>query len=320
MHRTFRKLLDGASGTSELIVAIFIDVRGFSQWSKTVESPDTAMFIKRVYSRIVDEYFPSAAFFKPTGDGLLVIVKYDEKTLKTVVQSCVSSSMKLCADFKNFCKDDPMINFPVPPNIGVGLSRGTACRLSSGHKILDYSGRLLNLASRLNDLARPQGIVFDEALGFELLDDATKSKFRDVKVYVRGLAEQVPISVYFTSELTLISKTSQKPISEPSWEKVEHKITLAQLADIGASLALDLGKAPSDKAQVFATAKYPAIAKNGEKLVPGYQFEENLEFEVLTKGVLHSVRVKLGDMEARLRKAGMKDSQIISIIATFPVA
>ena len=66
-------------------------------------------------------------------------------------------------DFPTMFTDDPMINFATPTNLGFGIARGTACCLFSGKRILDYSGQLLNLAARLNDLARPKGLVIDGA-------------------------------------------------------------------------------------------------------------------------------------------------------------
>ncbi|MCJ7692880.1 MAG: hypothetical protein MUO22_05640 [Sedimentisphaerales bacterium] len=72
MHRNLRKLLENAEGVSEFIIAINVDIRGFSEFSLQVESPDAAMYVKRVYIRLVDDYLTGASFFKPTGDGLLL--------------------------------------------------------------------------------------------------------------------------------------------------------------------------------------------------------------------------------------------------------
>lgn len=48
MHRDFRGLLEGAIGVSDQIVAIFIDVRGFSVFSRTNDSADVATFVRHV--------------------------------------------------------------------------------------------------------------------------------------------------------------------------------------------------------------------------------------------------------------------------------
>ena len=50
-----------------------------------------------------------------------------------------------------------MITFELPPDIGIGVARGSATRISTQDGILDYSGRPLNLAARLVNFARPRG-------------------------------------------------------------------------------------------------------------------------------------------------------------------
>src|ERR1043166_1205127 len=151
MHRQFRKLLNDAEGNAEHVIAIYADVRGFSEFSQDVESTDVAMFVKRVYAKLIDKYFSNAVYFKSTGDGLMIILRYTEKTLQESVRSAISNCMKAHAEFPSFCDGDPMINFNVPKMIGFGIARGSACCLSSKRKTLDYSGRVLNLASRLLD-------------------------------------------------------------------------------------------------------------------------------------------------------------------------
>ena len=48
MHREFKELLKNATGRSEFIIAVLIDIRGFTPFSKSVESAEVAMFIKKV--------------------------------------------------------------------------------------------------------------------------------------------------------------------------------------------------------------------------------------------------------------------------------
>ena len=114
MHRTFRKLLENATGVSEFVIAINLDIRGFSSFSKEVESPDAAIFIKKVYRKLIDDYFPNASFFKPTGDGLLIILPYTENNLQDILRNTINSCFKALTNFGSFCANDPMINFNVP--------------------------------------------------------------------------------------------------------------------------------------------------------------------------------------------------------------
>lgn len=222
MHRIFRKALDTATGVSQFIIAVIVDIRGFSAFSQTRESPDTAMFIKKVYTKLIDSYFDFASFYKSTGDGLLLTIPYNESNLKEMAQKTVVICMACHAEFGNICKHDPMINFEVPKKIGIGISRGTACCLVSGEKIIDYSGRLLNLTARLTNLARPSGIVIDGSFGVgKLLDKDTKANFKRQDVYLDGIAEYEPIQVYFTKKFTTIPKHNTEQIGTIRWRHIE---------------------------------------------------------------------------------------------------
>lgn len=187
-----------------------LDIRDFSSFSMRVESPETAMFLKRVYGRIIENYFADASFFKPTGDGLLIIVPYSEHNLQDVLPQTVRKCIEIVEQFGSFCSDDPMINFEVPDCMGIGLSRGAACRLTSSDRTLDYSGRSLNMASRLMDFARPKGVVFDNSFGIELLPTPVREMFEQDRVYIRSLAEDEPQSIWFTKAWTTISPASKQ--------------------------------------------------------------------------------------------------------------
>ena len=220
MHRLFRQALDDATGESKFVIVVFVDIRGFSAFSQRCESPDTAMFIKRVYMKMIDTYFSFASFYKSTGEGLLLTIPFTEKTLEEMSQKTVESCIACHSEFGDICKGDPMIYFSVPDKVGIGVARGTACCLASGDTTIDYSGRLLNLASRLTGLARPSGIVIDGNFGINILSEELKGNFGEERVYLDGIAEEEPIEVYFTKEFTTIPKRNRQPIAEKRWRHV----------------------------------------------------------------------------------------------------
>ncbi|MDF2769432.1 MAG: putative adenylate/guanylate cyclase [Nitrososphaeraceae archaeon] len=86
----FRKLLDNVQGRSEFVIAVIIDVRGFSSFAMKVESVQTTAFLKRIYIEMIDRYFGNASFVKPTGDGLLLAFPHDETNLKEVASYCLT--------------------------------------------------------------------------------------------------------------------------------------------------------------------------------------------------------------------------------------
>src|SRR6266540_5173433 len=177
MHRTFKNLLPDARGESEIILAANIDVRGFSSFSLARGSSETVLYLKKIYLHILERFFPDATYFKPAGDGLLVVISFEEETLSETLTTTIQSCLELVKEFKNLCDDDPGIYFATPTGVGIGLSRGEAARLVAKTRTLDYSGRVLNLATRLMELARPSGLVFDETIPAQLLPEELQASF-----------------------------------------------------------------------------------------------------------------------------------------------
>ena len=312
MHRVFRELLEDATGVSEFIIAVNLDIRGFSSFSKKVESPDTAMFIRKVYMRLIDNYFPNASFFKPTGDGLLITLPYTEKDLQDIAENTINTCLKVLKEFGTFCANDPMINFEVPRKVGIGLSRGTACRLVSKNKILDYSGRVLNLASRLMDFARPSGIVFDSEFGIELLSDKQIELFAKDSIYTKGIAEREPIDIYYTKDLTRIPLLSKQPIDRIKWNTSKDSLTLRKIKGYPPRFYYMLETEPIDPSQIRVSITYPGVVR-GKKYKEILSFFDFSNFQYSLEAGKPTVIVEFDALAKRLEAAGVKDSWGVDI-------
>ncbi len=206
-----RKGLEHAVGVSEYAIIIYADVRGFSDFSDDHESPDVATFIREVFMHMIDDYFPFGSFYKSTGDGLMISVHFDRDTVVDMLARSVDSAVRCVEDFPTFSRNNPMITFETPQNMGIGIARGTTCCLVSDGRILDYSGQLVNLAARLNDLARPRGVVLDGAFGYNHLSRELQDKFELAHAYVRGIAEAAPRDIYILKDVVTISERAQRP-------------------------------------------------------------------------------------------------------------
>lgn len=265
MHRELKKLLHSATGDSRFVVVVFLDVRGFSSFAKLAESSESAVFLKSAYTTILDDFFPTASFFKPTGDGLLVILDYTEDTLQAAVQNAVEKSVELVELFPTICADDPMVNFDVPGELGIGLARGAATRLTSGDMILDYSGRPLNLAARLMDVARPSGVVFSDALSLELLEPELASRFEGDRCYIKGLAEDLPMQVHYLAERTIIAENYKRPINRTRVQaEPSRTVTAGHLESMG-SFRFALTGEPVDRDKIELVASHPRATPSGPK-------------------------------------------------------
>ncbi|MFC1522888.1 hypothetical protein ACFL6Y_10815 [Elusimicrobiota bacterium] len=229
MIKKFRKALEKAQGRSEFVIAVMCDIRGFSEFSTTHESPDTAMFIKRIYIQLIDKYFSGAHFVKPTGDGLMLIFKYTEGSLLEVSKEVMHACFRCMKEFPGICKDDPMINFKTPPLIAFGISRGPACCLYSGKQLLDYAGHLLNLATRLMDLARPSGIVIDGQYLKNVIPTRLQNRFIEKGVYIRGIAEEEPHPVFYSKSEVKLPEIALVPLKSYKWSRIEKLLKLKDL-------------------------------------------------------------------------------------------
>lgn len=318
MHREFRELLEDAKGVSQQIVAINLDIRGFTPFCEGKDSFDVAAYIARVYMKIIDGYFSNATFYKPTGDGLLIVVLCEEE-VKVTVDKIIESCLKLVGDFGNLCEGEEIIYFPTPEKIGIGIARGSACCIVSDDKILDYSGKVLNLASRLMDIARPSGIVFHSSIGFHLLSDEHKKLFeKDDKVYIRGIAEEKPMTIYYTRTLTLIPSYTKTPIREPIWKNEEYAGTLEDCLTTkshgATAVILALDQEPLDKSQIFVR-----ISLTVGGLVSTYYHDDNVFssnfMDYRSKGTIHEVTLDMDELIGFLKSRGaaLKTQVIFSV-------
>lgn len=261
-----RTLLEKAAGRSEFIIAVVCDIRGFSAFSTSRESPDTAMFIKRVYLQLLDNHFPSARFVKPTGDGLLLVFQYDEATLSSVSATVLEACVAAMSAFPTMFANDPMINYPTPTNLGFGIARGTACCLFADDTLLDYSGQILNLASRLNDLARPRGLVVDGQYLATVIPESLRPRFRSEQVYIRGIAEETPRQVLCLTPEVLIPDTSRFPLSRPLWRLHVYKMSVTQLGKVGGRFNIPLPEEPRSPSDVAVELRWPNPKLKGYSL------------------------------------------------------
>lgn len=317
MHREFRELLEKAIGESDFIIAVNIDIRGFSTFSMTVDSAETAIFIKKVYKKLIDEHFPNASFIKPTGDGLLIIIPYSEENLMKVVQTTITKCFTVLQEFGTFCLNDPMINYKVPQKVGIGLSRGAACRLVSEGKIIDYSGKVINLASRLMDLARPSGIVFDGSFGIDILQDEVIKLFSEDNVYIRGIAEREPIEIYYTKENTNIMQINKQPFGEIKWKSVKETTTLKDIK-LSESFVYEIPSVPIDEEEIKLKVTFPKVVrgKKHEKFISFISFEKIEYF--LEKGEPR-LRVNYKELAKQLMGIGIKNNWEILLEIIYPV-
>jgi class 3 adenylate cyclase len=319
VHREFRALLDKAVGTSEYVVVLIVDVRGFSTFSTTVDSADAGLYIKKVYARIIDDFFPDASFFKPTGDGLLITLPYTEETLDETVQLALRRSFDLVASFGTLVSDDKMITFDVPRDVGIGIARGSASCLRSGDRILDYSGRILNLSSRLMNLARPSGIVTDGSFAPDIIGDELEASMADDQVYLPGIAEATPVGIRYSWESTSIPARAKQPLSEYKWRTWRTTKTVKQLEDSAARFLITLNERPIDEKEIQVVARHPRPTRSGARAA-GVLGVTKVPFDYSLDAGRPVLALHYNALATQLRGSGVKGPWNAEIEVRYPVA
>lgn len=318
MHRLFRKALDDATGISEFVIVQNVDIRGFSDWSLEVDSAQTALYIKKVYAKLIDRFFSHASFIKPTGDGLLVVEAFEENDLAEVASRTVKDAIEIVENFASLCSDEDMINFSVPSKVGIGLSRGTASRLSSKTRTLDYSGRVLNLASRLMDLARPRGVVIDGGYGLNLLPEELATLFHQDSAYLKGIAPMQPLPVYCWPDDIEIPPWHKRPLGEERWEHKELTYTLREIQTMSFRRhRVDLDPAPLQETAIEGEVAFPALTPAGNKST-GITYLP-IEMSRNATGGAHFAVFDLDDLADRLAANGVKPSWRVTIKVSYQV-
>jgi class 3 adenylate cyclase len=160
----------------------------------------------------VDEKIRKAivpSMFKTLGDGMMLVWELpgtreiQDKVSARILQ-VVATIRRL---FRNLIKER-VESAAVPYSgavgnlaLGLGLARGRAWRLDfGGRRPLDYAGTIVNVAARLQDLARPEGIVAE--MGFcDPVFGKLRSAGQPAKVALKGIGR--PVDVWTSPEVQL---------------------------------------------------------------------------------------------------------------------
>jgi class 3 adenylate cyclase len=161
-----------AHAATPCLVAM-IDTRGFSEFAQNQNDPvAVAGYVSRTTKHILrtlgDSSLLADYVVKPLGDGLLFILNLERSTQENMANSALIMLRALLAvssRFRNYLEGDPPPGVSeIPSSLGIGLAFGPLVRLSvqsSKPKVEfdDYIGHTINLAARLQEVARTGGCV-----------------------------------------------------------------------------------------------------------------------------------------------------------------
>jgi class 3 adenylate cyclase len=150
-------------GVRSRIVALFADMRGFSNWSETQPLDHVAELVQLQFGQVSqiceDHHQP---FQKFLGDGLVLLWELEsEDDLPRCLANAIDATFELHTSYAALAQSLP---YPVPAGYGVGISMGEAIRIQlepflSESSEVDFVGYPLNCAARMQTLASGFGTV-----------------------------------------------------------------------------------------------------------------------------------------------------------------
>lgn len=164
-------------------------------WDLDHDGPRGEAFKKSVREHI----FPS--FWKRLGDGMLLVWDFNyvaDEQLKSGVKFAILEILGYVQEYfyelVNLINDKKLFN-ALNVDLGIGLADGEAWKLDFGHGgQIDYVGSPLNLAARLQDLARDRGICVHAKFAPTYLVERTGTGEGHIEhLNVRGVEKRIPV-------------------------------------------------------------------------------------------------------------------------------
>jgi len=150
-------------GEEKKIIALFMDIRGFSHMFEMLPDEKVFMFTNRYFtkaSEIIDQYM--GTLDNIIGDGILAIWgkdSWEEKTPFFAVRAALEMRMALLRQNIQYKWE---AHFPLEIGIGLGMGDALHCFVGPPGKTIDtFFGMPVIRASRLGNLARHNSIFID---------------------------------------------------------------------------------------------------------------------------------------------------------------
>jgi class 3 adenylate cyclase len=173
-------------GTRALV--LIYDIRGFTAASRRVSTHDLGAFATGAHRAILDLFAAHPpTFVKHLGDGHLLLWETTDPPDAALVADVVAGAGRARTAFAAYIAGRAAVGDDLPRRVGVGVAYGEVSRAD------DYYGVALNLASRLQNLARPEGLALD-AQTFTVAasrDAALRQTLRRARVRLKGLGSTV---------------------------------------------------------------------------------------------------------------------------------
>ncbi len=169
-------------------LALIYDIRGFTAASRRLATADLGAFASAAHRVILDLFSAHPpTFVKNLGDGHLLLWECEGEPEAALVRGVVEGAQRARTAFAAFATREREAGRTLPGRVGVGVAFGEV------HRADDYYGSALNLASRLQGVARPEGLALDAGVfaAMSAADAELGARFKRARVRLKGLGSTV---------------------------------------------------------------------------------------------------------------------------------
>lgn len=172
-----------AAKNIQALVLIY-DIRGFTAASKRIGTADLGTFATAAHREILDLFAAlPPTFVKNLGDGHLLVWEAPDGLTPALLDPVMAAARKAQTAFAAFVAGQGALGAQLPRQVGIGVAFGETFKSD------DYYGVAMNLAARLQNEARPEGLALSESV-FEAAarrDARLREQFRRARVRLKGL-------------------------------------------------------------------------------------------------------------------------------------
>lgn len=192
------------------VVAMFLDLRGSTRWADEVMEGDFDCirdFIDEVREWILSEAsrppLVCPTFVKFLGDGFMYVWEVQKDTLAARANAVAELACDLSHKYPAWVKREgvkQVLPWKAPDGLGFGVDASHAIRLTFENGSEDYMGSPVSMAAKMQNMARPTGVVVQERMWRDILDEKIADRFPQAGVMRLGDQE---IKIRATKEVEL---------------------------------------------------------------------------------------------------------------------
>ena len=165
-------------------LVLIYDIRGFTAASRRIGTADLGAFATAAHRVILDLFSTRPpSFVKNLGDGHLLVWEAPGGLTPELLEPVMEAARKAQTAFAAFVAGQGALGMQLPRQVGIGLAFGETFKSD------DYYGVAMNLAARLQNEARPEGLAMSETV-FDAAarrDERLRAEFQRARVHLKGL-------------------------------------------------------------------------------------------------------------------------------------